>query len=135
MVDWSATLAHAGHEGSNNNMGVEVDWRDMKQLVPVSATLATFTGALIKNISDLGIEHADFLCRQGQPNLFPSVPKQLKSMYDLMQAMHPKPASRSQPLQRRPHGNAHHHRRCIPESSSMTVGEGLTIRFRSPYLL
>ncbi len=26
----------------NNNMGKEVDWRDMKQLVPASATLATF---------------------------------------------------------------------------------------------
>jgi hypothetical protein len=28
------TLAHAGHAGSNNTMGVEVDWRDMKRLVP-----------------------------------------------------------------------------------------------------
>jgi hypothetical protein len=27
------TLAHAGHAGSNNNMRVEVDWRDMKQSV------------------------------------------------------------------------------------------------------
>jgi hypothetical protein len=43
-------------------MGVEVDWRDMKQLVPASATLATFTGALMKNIRDLCIEHAEFLC-------------------------------------------------------------------------
>jgi hypothetical protein len=28
------TLAHASHAESNNNMGMEVDWRDMKQLVP-----------------------------------------------------------------------------------------------------
>ncbi len=28
------TLVQAGHAGSNNNMGVEVDWRDMKRLVP-----------------------------------------------------------------------------------------------------
>ncbi len=27
------TLAHAGHAGSDNNMRVEVDWRDMKQSV------------------------------------------------------------------------------------------------------
>ncbi len=67
------TLAHAGHAGSNNNW-VEVNWRDMEQLVPALATLATFTGALVKNISDLGIAHADSICRQGQPNLFPSVP-------------------------------------------------------------
>ena len=26
--------------GSNNNMGVEVDWRDVKKLLPASATLA-----------------------------------------------------------------------------------------------
>jgi hypothetical protein len=58
--------------------------------VPPSATLATFTGALVKNIRDLGIEHKDFLSRQGQPNLFLSVPKQLKSMYDLMQVVHSK---------------------------------------------
>ncbi len=60
---------------------------------PASATLATFTGALMKNILDLSIEHADFLCKQGQPNLYPSVPKQLTSMYDLMQEMHPKTLS------------------------------------------
>jgi hypothetical protein len=29
-------------------MGVEVDFKDMKQPVPASATLATFTGALMK---------------------------------------------------------------------------------------
>jgi hypothetical protein len=32
---------HAGYAGSNN-MGVEVDWRDMKALVPQSASLALF---------------------------------------------------------------------------------------------
>jgi hypothetical protein len=42
-------------------MGVEVDWRDMKRLVPQKATLATFTGALVKNIRKLCIEHCDFL--------------------------------------------------------------------------
>ena len=74
-------------------MGVEVDWRDMKTLVPASATLGTFTGALVKNIRDLSIEHAESLSRQGQPNLFPSVPKPLKSMYDKMQQVHPKTLS------------------------------------------
>ncbi len=89
----SWTLAHAGYAGSNNNMGVKVDWRDIKRLVPPSTTLATFAGALVKNIKELGIEHCDFLCQQDQPNLFPSVPKQLKSMYDLMQDLHPKKLS------------------------------------------
>jgi hypothetical protein len=90
---WRWTLTHAGYAVSNNNMGVEVNWRDMKTLVPQSATLVTFTGALVKNIRDLCIEHEDFLCQQGQLNLFLSVPKQLKSIYDLMQAVHSKTSS------------------------------------------
>ena len=36
-------LAHAGYGGSNNNMGVEVDWRDTKGLVPSSATIGADT--------------------------------------------------------------------------------------------
>jgi hypothetical protein len=50
---------------------------------------------MMKNIRDLGIQvkHAEFLCQQGQPNLFPSMPKHLKSMYDLMQAIHQKSLS------------------------------------------
>ena len=39
-------LAHAGYGGSNSNMGVEVDWRDVKKLLPPSSTLSAFTGAL-----------------------------------------------------------------------------------------
>ena len=31
-------LAHAGYGGSNSNMGVEVDWRDVKKLLPASVT-------------------------------------------------------------------------------------------------
>ena len=37
-------LAHAGYGGSNSNMGVEVDWRDVKKLLPPSSTLGAFTG-------------------------------------------------------------------------------------------
>ena len=35
-------LAHACYGGSNSNMGVEVDWRDVKKLLPASATLGAF---------------------------------------------------------------------------------------------
>ncbi len=41
-------LAHAGYGGSNNNMGIEVDWRDVKGLVPGLAIIGTFTSALVK---------------------------------------------------------------------------------------
>ncbi len=46
-------------------MGVEVEWRDMKRLVPASATLATFLGALVKNIRDFCVEHEDWLAAAG----------------------------------------------------------------------
>ncbi len=54
-------LAHAGYGGSNNNMGVEVNWRDVKDLVLPSSTIGTFTGALMQFIADLSKEHFDFL--------------------------------------------------------------------------
>jgi hypothetical protein len=84
------TLAHAEYGGSNNNMGVEVDWRDMKRLVPASATLATFLGALVKNIRDLGVEHEDWLAAACRANIFRAVPCATKALYDLMQDAHPK---------------------------------------------
>jgi hypothetical protein len=40
-------LAHAGYGGSNNNMGAEVDWRDVKGLIPPSSTIGTLTGAIM----------------------------------------------------------------------------------------
>ena len=43
-------------------MGVEVDWRDAKGLVPSSpATIGTYTGALVKFVADIGTEHQAFL--------------------------------------------------------------------------
>ena len=53
-----AALPHAGYAGSNN-MGVEVDWRDITKLVSPSATVGRFTSALMKFMSDLGKEHFD----------------------------------------------------------------------------
>ncbi len=42
-------------------MEAVVDWRDMKKLVPASATLAIFLGALVKFTRDLGVEHKEWL--------------------------------------------------------------------------
>jgi hypothetical protein len=39
-------LCHAMHCGTNNIMGVEVDWRDIKKLYPPSATLGALLTAL-----------------------------------------------------------------------------------------
>ena len=79
-------LAHAQYGGSNSNMGVEVDWRDVKKLLPPSSTLSAFTGALMQFIADLSDEHFDFLEPTG--GLFPSQQVLTKAVYDDMQDFH-----------------------------------------------
>ena len=68
---YSESLAHAGYAGSNNNMGIEVDWRDIKGECPRSATLGTFTGSLVALIEQLGQEHRVLLTKH-VANLFPA---------------------------------------------------------------
>ena len=65
------SYAHAKYAGSNNNMGIEVDWRDMKGECTSSATLGTFTGALVGLITQLGQEHR-VLLKKYAANLFPA---------------------------------------------------------------
>ena len=54
-------------------MDVKVDWRDIKKLVLLSATVFTFTGDLttLKFVYDLSKEHEVFLSKT-EKNLFPS---------------------------------------------------------------
>ena len=60
-------LCNAGYAGSNNNMGMEVDWRDIKEQVPHTASLCTFLGELWQFIKQLAIEHKAFLELLGNP--------------------------------------------------------------------
>ena len=76
-------LAHASYGGSNNNMGVEVDWRDAKGLVPSSSTIGAYTGALVKFVADIGTEHQTFL--KPTDGLFPSTGVMTKRIYDQLQ--------------------------------------------------
>jgi hypothetical protein len=89
---WTGTygrysLAHAGYAGSNNNMGTEVDWRDMKAECPPSSTLGTFIGTLVSLIGQLGTEHRTLLSKH-EPNLFPSRQYLTKRIFDEMQTVH-----------------------------------------------
>ena len=89
---WTGTygrysLAHAGYTRSNNNMGTEVDWRDMKAECPPSCTLGTFTGTLVSLIGQLGTEHRTLLSKH-EPNLFLSRQYLTKRIYDEMQTAH-----------------------------------------------
>ena len=54
-------LCHCMHGGTNNNMGVEVDWRDIKKLCPPSSKLSSFLGALVHFMKQLGKEHEQHL--------------------------------------------------------------------------
>ena len=83
-------LCHATHGGTNNNMGVEVDWRDIKKLCPPSCTLATFIGSLCHFIQCLGTEHEEHLIKCETPNAFIEHPVIHESIWDEMQDLHPK---------------------------------------------
>jgi hypothetical protein len=83
-------LCHATHGGTNNNMGIEVDWRDIKKICPPSASLATFLGTLFHFVKSLGEEHEEFLENQGTPNSFVCEPVMHKLIWDELQDVHPK---------------------------------------------
>ena len=87
-------LANSRYAGCNNNMGVEVSWRNIKRVCPGLASLAEFIGALCKFIRrQLGEEHRDRLRREGDCNAFIRNPTATKSMFDAVQAVHPKTLS------------------------------------------
>ena len=87
-------LAHARYSGSNNNMGVEVSWRLIKEICSYLVGLATFIGALCKFIrTQLGEEHLHRMMKDGHSNHFIREPQETKEMYDAVQAMHPKTLS------------------------------------------
>ena len=68
-------------------MGIKVDWRDMKGGCPPSATLGTFTGALVGLIEQLGQEHRVLLTKH-VANLFPAKQFITKRIYDKLQSVH-----------------------------------------------
>jgi hypothetical protein len=90
---WTGTfchysLAHALYTGGNNNMGTEVDWRDMMHMkgeCQPSSTIGTFTGALIGFIGQIGTEHGLLLSKH-EPNLFPSLQYITKQINDELQS-------------------------------------------------
>ena len=87
-------IAHMRYAGCNNNMGVEVTWRDIKKLCSAGCTLAYFLSMLCKFIrTALGEEHKQALIDMGTPNAFISDPQPTKAMWDAVQDMHPKTLS------------------------------------------
>ena len=64
-------------------MGVELDWWDVKTLLPASATIGAFAGALMQFIADLSQEPINFL--DPLDSLFPSKQELAKPIYDEMQ--------------------------------------------------
>jgi hypothetical protein len=77
------SLAHSRCAGCNNNMGIEVSWRDIKNLIPPSCSLGQFLGARCRYIKTcLGEEHMQRLSKVGSCNAFIREPISTKEMWD-----------------------------------------------------
>ena len=83
-------LCDAGYAGSNNNMGIEVDWRDIKLQCPATSSLGTFLGALWEFIKQLAREHQTLLEDLGDADNFPESLSPSKELFDRLQDRHPK---------------------------------------------
>jgi hypothetical protein len=87
-------LAHSRYSGCNNNMGIEVFWRDIKKLLPPNSSLGQFLGALCNYIKTaLGEEHMQRLCEVCSGNPFIQEPIATKDMWDGVQSAHSKTLS------------------------------------------
>ena len=63
-------------------MGMEVNWRDMKQISPEGLTIGNFIASLMHFIKELGKEHQAVLIKHGTPNGFIEEPVLSKHMWD-----------------------------------------------------
>ncbi len=83
-------LVHSRYAGCNNNMGVEVSWRDIKKICNSLSELGVFIGALCHFIcTALGEENMQRLKDDsGVPTAFISKPRPTKEMWDLVQQAH-----------------------------------------------
>ncbi len=76
-------LAYSRYARCNNNMGVEVSWRQIKRVCPGLTSLAEFICALCKFIRrQLGEEYRDHLLKDGDSKAFIRDPTATKQMYD-----------------------------------------------------
>jgi hypothetical protein len=87
-------LAHSRYAGCNNNMGIDVSWRDINKLLPPNCSLGQFLGALCHYIKTaLGEEHMQRLSEVGSGNAFTSEPIATKGMWDGVQSARSKTLS------------------------------------------
>jgi hypothetical protein len=87
-------LDHSRYAGCNNNMGIEVSWRDIKKLLPPNCSLGQFLGALYHYIKTaLGEEHIQRLLEVFSGNSFIREPIVTKDMWDGVQSAHSKTLS------------------------------------------
>ena len=83
-------LVHSRYAGCNNNMGVEVTWRDIKRTCNIGMRLGAFVSALCHFIATaLGEENMMRLKDDsGLPDAFISTPRPTKEMFDIVQDAH-----------------------------------------------
>ncbi len=83
-------LAHSRYAGCNNNMGIEVSWRDIKKLLPPNCSLGQFLGALCHYIKTALGEEQQRLCGVCSGNAFIREPIATKDTWDGVQSAHSK---------------------------------------------
>ncbi len=81
-------LAHTRYARCNNNMGVEVSWRLIKEAISGLASFSEFIRALCKFICrQLGDEHRNRMRTAGDANAFICHPKATKERYTAVQVV------------------------------------------------
>jgi hypothetical protein len=89
-------LAHSRYAGCNNNMGVEVSWRQIKRVCPSLASLTEFIGALCKFIRrQLGEEHRDRLRKKATATLSFAIRLQPSACTTRFRMCTPRPSARA----------------------------------------
>jgi hypothetical protein len=83
-------ICHARYSGCNNNMGVEVGFRDIKAVTPSNAGIGTFIGGLVHYMKEKGKEGERLMIENGTPDAFIKSPVATKAMWDLVQGKHRK---------------------------------------------
>ncbi len=76
--------------GCNNNVGVEVTWRDIKKSCDSLGTLGAFIRTLCRFIATaMGEENMKRLKEDSrEPSAFICTPRQIKEMWDQLQSVH-----------------------------------------------
>jgi hypothetical protein len=85
-------ICHAKYSGCNNNFGIRVGFRDIKEAKSANACVGTFIRGLVHNMKEQDKEDERNMIKveNGTPDAFIKSPVATKAMCDRVQSMHQK---------------------------------------------